>query len=63
MPPALSSTLLLTLLRPLGLVFPFLAGRQARNRTTVVDVHSPRPALEVLDQVSGRVAATTGLAG
>jgi len=50
MPPALSSTLLLTLLMTVGLVFFLRAA--SKDRTTVVDVHSPRPALEVLDGLS-----------
>ncbi len=50
MPPALGSTLLLTLLLAIGLVFFLRAA--SKDRTTVVDVHSPRPPLEVLDGLS-----------
>ena len=49
--PTLASTLLLTLLLAVGLVFFLRAA--SKDRTTVVDVHSPRPALEVLDGLSG----------
>jgi len=49
--PTLASTLLLTLLLAIGLVFFLRAA--SKDRTTVVDVHSPRPALEVLDGLSG----------
>ena len=45
--PTLGSTLLLTLLLAIGLVFFLRAA--SKDRTTVVEVHSPRPALEVLD--------------
>jgi hypothetical protein len=45
--PTLASTLLLTLLLAVGLVFFLRAA--SKDRTTVVEVHSPRPALEVLD--------------
>ena len=48
--PALGSTLLLTLLLAIGLVFFLRAA--SKDRTTVVDVQSPRPALEVLDGLS-----------
>ena len=41
------STLLLTLLLAIGLAFFLRAG--SKDRTTVVDVHSPMPALMVLD--------------
>lgn len=43
----LGSTLLLTLLMAIGLVFFLRAA--SKDRTTVVDVQSPRPAVEVLD--------------
>ena len=43
----LASTLLLTLLLAIGLVFFLRAA--SKDRTTVVDVHSPRPPLEVLE--------------
>jgi hypothetical protein len=43
----LGSTLLLTLLLAIGLIFFLRAA--SKDRTTVVDVHSPRPAREVLD--------------
>jgi hypothetical protein len=43
----LGSTLLLTLLLAIGLVFFLRAA--SKDRTTVVDVQSPRPALEVLE--------------
>ena len=46
----LSSTLLLTLLLAIGLVFFLRAA--SKDRTTVVEVHSPRPALEVLAGLS-----------
>jgi len=49
--PTLASTLLLTLLLAVGLVFFLRAA--SKDRTTVVEVHSPRPALEVLDGLSG----------
>ena len=45
--PTLGSTLLLTLLLAIGLVFFLRAA--SKDRTTVVDVQSPRPALEVLE--------------
>lgn len=48
--PALGSTLLLTLLLAIGLVFFLRAA--SKDRTTVVEVQSPRPALEVLDGLS-----------
>ncbi len=50
MPGALGSTLLLTLLLTIGLVFFLRAA--SKDRTTQVEVHSPRPALEVLDGLS-----------
>lgn len=43
----LASTLLLTVLLAIGLVFFLRAS--SKDRTTVVDVQSPRPALEVLE--------------
>ncbi|MFM7235532.1 MAG: cofactor assembly of complex C subunit B [Cyanobium sp.] len=43
----LGSTLLLTVLLAIGLVFFLRAA--SKDRTTVVDVQSPRPPLEVLD--------------
>ena len=43
----LASTLLLTLLLAIGLVFFLRAA--SKDRTTVVDVQSPRPPLEVLE--------------
>lgn len=46
----LGSTLLLTLLLAIGLVFFLRAA--SKDRTTVVEVHSPRPPLEVLDGLS-----------
>jgi hypothetical protein len=49
--PTLASTLLLTLLLAVGLVFFLRAA--SKDRTTVVEVHSPRPALEVLNGLSG----------
>jgi hypothetical protein len=48
--PTLASTLLLTLLMGVGLVFFLRAA--SKDRTTVVEVHSPRPPLEVLDGLS-----------
>jgi hypothetical protein len=50
MSPALGSTLLLTVLLAVGLVFFLRAA--SKDRTTVVDVQSPRPPLEVLDGLS-----------
>ena len=47
MPTGFQSTLLLTTLLAIGLVFFLRAA--SKDRTTVVDVHSPRPPLEVLD--------------
>ena len=46
MPPALGSTLLLTLLLAVGLVFFLRAA--SKDRTTVVEVRSSKPPLEVL---------------
>ena len=48
--PATASTLLLTLLLAVGLVFFLRAA--SKDRTTVVDVRSSRPALEVLGGLS-----------
>jgi hypothetical protein len=45
--PTLGSTLLLTLLLAVGLVFFLRAA--SKDRTTLVDVQSPRPPLEVLE--------------
>jgi len=50
MPPALGSTLLLTLLLAIGLVFFLRAA--SKDRTTVVDVRTSRPPLEVLPALS-----------
>jgi hypothetical protein len=50
MPLTLGSTLLLTLLMTVGLVFFLRAA--SKDRTTVVDVHSPQPALDVLEGLS-----------
>jgi hypothetical protein len=50
MPSFQISTLLLTLLLAIGLVFFLRAA--SKDRTTVVDVQSPRPALEVLEGLS-----------
>ena len=50
MPPALGSTLLLTVLLAIGLVFFLRAA--IKDRTTVVEVHSPRPPVEVLEGLS-----------
>lgn len=52
--PTLGSTFLLTLLLAIGLVFFLRAA--SKDRTTVVEVHSPRPPLEVLDGLSGWLA-------
>jgi len=49
--PTLGSTLLLTLLLAVGLVFFLRAA--SKDRTTVVEVHSPRPAIEVLEGLTG----------
>ena len=49
--PTLGSTLLLTLLLAIGLVFFLRAA--SKDRTTTVEVHSPRPPVEVLDGLSG----------
>jgi len=50
MPTAFSSTLLLTLLMVIGLVFFLRAA--SKDRTTVLDFHSKRPAIEVLEGLS-----------
>jgi hypothetical protein len=50
MPPALGSTLLLTLLLAIGLVFFLRAA--SKDRTTVVEVRSSRPPLEVLPGIA-----------
>ncbi len=47
---AFSSTLLLTLLLAIGLVFFLRAA--SKDRTTIVDIHSSLPALEVLQGIS-----------
>lgn len=47
---AFSSTLLLTLLLAIGLIFFLRAA--SKDRTTVLDFHSQRPALEVLEGLS-----------
>jgi hypothetical protein len=52
--PTLGSTLLLTLLLAVGLVFFLRAA--SKDRTTVVDVRSPRPALEVLEGLTAWLA-------
>jgi hypothetical protein len=49
--PTQGSTLLLTLLLAIGLLFFLRAA--SKDRTTVVDVRSPRPAPEVLDGLCG----------
>ncbi|MEB3199770.1 MAG: cofactor assembly of complex C subunit B [Synechococcaceae cyanobacterium] len=53
--PTLGSTLLLTLLLAIGLVFFLRAA--SKDRTTVVDVQSPRPPLEVLDGLTSWLSA------
>ncbi len=53
--PTLGSTLLLTLLLAIGLVFFLRAA--SKDRTTVVEVHSPRPPVEVLDGLSDWLTA------
>ncbi len=50
MQPVLPSILLLTLLLAIGLVFFLRAA--SKDRTTVVDIHSPKPPLEVLNGLS-----------
>ena len=49
--PTPGSTLLLTLLLAIGLVFFLRAA--SKDRTTVVEVHSPKPPLEVLEALTG----------
>jgi hypothetical protein len=51
----LASTLLLTLLMAIGLVFFLRAA--SKDRTTVVEVHSPRPPLEVLNGLNDWLSA------
>ncbi|MEI7666736.1 MAG: cofactor assembly of complex C subunit B [Synechococcaceae cyanobacterium ELA263] len=51
----LASTLLLTLLMAIGLVFFLRAA--SKDRTTVVEVHSPRPPLEVLNGLTDWLSA------
>ena len=53
--PTLGSTLLLTLLLAIGLVFFLRAA--SKDRTTVVDVQSPQPPLEVLEGLSSWLTA------
>ena len=53
--PTLGSTLLLTLLLAIGLVFFLRAA--SKDRTTVVEVSSPRPPLEVLEGLTSWLAA------
>lgn len=53
--PTSGSTLLLTLLLAVGLVFFLRAA--SKDRTTVVDVHSPRPPEVVLDGLTGWLTA------
>ena len=53
--PTLASTLLLTLLLAVGLVFFLRAA--SKDRTTVVDVHSPQPPVVVLEGVTGWLGA------
>ncbi|MFM7674986.1 MAG: cofactor assembly of complex C subunit B [Synechococcus sp.] len=53
--PTLGSTLLLTLLLAIGLVFFLRAA--SKDRTTVVEVHSPRPPVEVLEGLSAWLTA------
>ena len=50
MPSGFQSTLLLTVLLAIGLVFFLRAA--SKDRTTVVDVHSPQPALDVLNGIN-----------
>ncbi|MFM9110049.1 MAG: cofactor assembly of complex C subunit B [Prochlorococcaceae cyanobacterium] len=52
---ALASTLLLTLLMAIGLVFFLRAA--SKDRTTVVEVHSPQPPQTVLDGLTGWLTA------
>ena len=53
--PSFTSTLILTLLLGIGLVFFLRAA--SKDRTTVVEVHSPRPPLEVLEGLSDWLTA------
>ncbi|WP_216904971.1 cofactor assembly of complex C subunit B [Synechococcus sp. CCY 9618] len=53
--PTLCSTLLLTLLMAIGLVFFLRAA--SKDRTTVVEVHSPQPPVQVLEGLSGWLTA------
>lgn len=53
--PTLGSTLLLTLLMAIGLVFFLRAA--SKDRTTVVDVHSPQPPVQVLEGLSNWLTA------
>ncbi|CAK6701171.1 cofactor assembly of complex C subunit B [Synechococcus sp. CCY9201] len=53
--PTLGSTFLLTLLLAIGLVFFLRAA--SKDRTTVVEVHSPRPPVEVLQGLSDWLTA------
>ena len=55
MPPGFQSTLLLTVLLAIGLVFFLRAA--SKDRTTVVDIQSPRPPLEVLEGLSNWLEA------
>ena len=49
--PSNLSTLLLTILLAVGLIFFLRAA--SKDRTTVVDIHSPLPALIVLESLGG----------
>ena len=53
--PTLGSTLLLTLLMAIGLVFFLRAA--SKDRTTVVDVHSPQEPMQVLEGLSNWLTA------
>jgi hypothetical protein len=53
--PTLGSTLLLTLLMAIGLVFFLRAA--SKDRTTVVEVHSPQPPVQVLEGLSSWLTA------
>ncbi len=53
--PTLGSTLLLTLLMAIGLVFFLRAA--SKDRTTVVEVHSPHPPVQVLEGLSSWLTA------
>ena len=50
MPPGFQSTLLLTLLLAIGLAFFIRAA--SKDRTTLVDIHSSKPPLEVLNGIN-----------